>query len=259
MLPRILSLLETCTTDSPVLPPTLLYNEGWLLRLVLDWFSTHPIPNHPLSFSEDARWFSEALLPSAFLARCKGDPLAEGWTHADGVIGHLKVGHASKADLSLLPDATQLVVLEAKLSSGLSKVKNAPFYNQVARSVACMAEVLKRAERRPSEMAQLGFHVLAPQSWIASSHISAQADRKAIMEKVERRVQAYGGEKDSWYADWFQPTIEHIKVGVLPWEDIVRTIKEHEPSSSEALRAFYVKCLELNKPYDSKSSSFEAI
>ena len=33
------------------------------------------------------KWYSEALLPSAFLARVREDKLAEFWTHADGVIG----------------------------------------------------------------------------------------------------------------------------------------------------------------------------
>ena len=77
------------------------YNEGWLLRVVLDWFSRHKIPNHLLNFQVNARWFSEALLPLVFLARHRGDPLAENWTHADGVVGHFTIGDQGKADLSL--------------------------------------------------------------------------------------------------------------------------------------------------------------
>ena len=45
------------------------------------------------------------------------------------------------------------------LSSG---VKNAPFFNQAARNVACMAEVLRRAGRSPDQFTSLGFYVLAP-------------------------------------------------------------------------------------------------
>jgi len=33
---RVLALLEACTTASPPFAPTVLYNEGWLLRLLLD-------------------------------------------------------------------------------------------------------------------------------------------------------------------------------------------------------------------------------
>ncbi|MCH7876577.1 MAG: hypothetical protein IH965_14945 [Gemmatimonadetes bacterium] len=39
---------------------------------------------HPFALMPRARWYSEALLPSQFLKRFRGDPLAEGWTHADG-------------------------------------------------------------------------------------------------------------------------------------------------------------------------------
>lgn len=45
------------------IPPTLLYNEGWMLRLVKHWFRNHPNANHKLAFSEDCSWYSEASLP----------------------------------------------------------------------------------------------------------------------------------------------------------------------------------------------------
>jgi hypothetical protein len=74
---HIQRMLRAASGGRPLFPPTLLYNEGWLLRLVLDWFSRHDVQGHPLSFRAWARWFSEALLPSAFLARHRGDRLAE--------------------------------------------------------------------------------------------------------------------------------------------------------------------------------------
>jgi hypothetical protein len=129
MLERIQPILETCETDTPLLPRTELYNEGWLLRLVLDWFSTHQVPDHPLSFYQDSRWFPEAWLPSAFLH----GPQPESWTHADGVIGHFTIGEKGKAALSLRAGATHFVVLEAKLFSRLaSGVTHAPHYDQAA-------------------------------------------------------------------------------------------------------------------------------
>jgi hypothetical protein len=112
-------MLRAASGGRPPFPPTLLYNEGWLLRLILDWFAGRDVGGHPLSFATGARWFSEALLPSAFLARYRGDELAESWTHADGVVGHFVIGEGGKADLRLAPEAGQLLVLEAKLFSGL--------------------------------------------------------------------------------------------------------------------------------------------
>ena len=43
-------ILSRCGTETSVLPPTALYNEGWLLRLVLDWLDRHRELEHPLSF-----------------------------------------------------------------------------------------------------------------------------------------------------------------------------------------------------------------
>jgi hypothetical protein len=183
-------MLRAASGERPPFPPTLLYNEGWLLRLVLDWFSRHEVEGHPLSFAAGARWFSEALLPSAFLARHRGDRLAESWTHADGVVGHFLIGEGGKADLTPLPGATQLLVVEAKLFSGLSPgVAHAGYYDQAARTVACMAEVLRRAARHPSTMTGLGFYVLAPASQIESGVFARAMAKGLLLEKVRERVE----------------------------------------------------------------------
>lgn len=59
--------------DSPI-RPTEVFNEGWMLRLLLDWMAAEGRSDHPLSFDEAARWSSEAVLPSSFLPRRRGDP-----------------------------------------------------------------------------------------------------------------------------------------------------------------------------------------
>ncbi len=38
---RIKSMLENCFQKETHFPPTDLYNEGWMLRLFLDWFENH--------------------------------------------------------------------------------------------------------------------------------------------------------------------------------------------------------------------------
>ena len=248
VLERVRAMLETCATDLPLFPPTTLYNEGWLLRLVLDWFSTHHVPNHPLTVPENAQWFSEAYLPSAFLAGHRGDPLAESRTHADGVTGHFIIGSAGKADLSLLPDATHFVVLEAKMFSNLSSgVKNASYFDQAARSVACIAEVLKRADRRPVDVAYLGFYVLAPHSQIAQGVFAEEMSRGSIHRKVERRVQEYAGAKDQWYLDWLQPTFQAIDVRTISWEELIATIGKQDLVSANSIEGFYRQCIEFNQ------------
>ena len=65
------------------------------------------------------------------------------------MIGHLNIGRRGATDLSLRPDATRFAVIEAKIYGKLSPgVRNAPFFDQAARSVACIAEILRRADRR---------------------------------------------------------------------------------------------------------------
>lgn len=246
ILGRICSMLQASATDSPVFPPIVFYNEGWLLRLVLDWYSRHRAAKHPLSFRDNARWFSEAWLPSAFLARHRPDRLAESWTHADAAIGHFRIGNGGKANLSLLADATSLIIIEAKMFSRLSqRVTNAEYFDQAARTVACIAEILRRADRSPEHVTDLGFCVLVPQSQIARGAFK-EVDPGSIQAKVERRVKEYDGAKDQWFSDWFGPTLGRIDIRIMSWEELLATIRRHDAPAGNALDGFYKKCVEFN-------------
>jgi hypothetical protein len=55
MLRRIAELLGRCGSEGSVLPPTELYNEGWLFRLIIDWFERNRYLPHRLSFLPEAR------------------------------------------------------------------------------------------------------------------------------------------------------------------------------------------------------------
>jgi hypothetical protein len=39
MMDKLFLIIESINSPIPHFPPTLIYNEGWLLRLVIDWFS----------------------------------------------------------------------------------------------------------------------------------------------------------------------------------------------------------------------------
>ena len=67
-----------------------------MLRVILDWYSHQNIDDHHLSFSKDARWYSEILLPSPFLPRFQKDLFSESYTHADGAIKHFTVGKSGR-------------------------------------------------------------------------------------------------------------------------------------------------------------------
>ena len=243
---RIQTLLNGLLTN-PHFPPTTLYNEGWLLRIILDWFAQNETDEHPLTFHTNAIWYSEAQMPSAFQARVRGDTLGETRTHADGVIGHFDIGQHSKAGFDLHHDARQFVVLEAKMSSSLRKgTKNAPYFDQAARNVACMAEVLSRANRKPDQLMNLGFYVLAPLPQIEKGTFKEKMEPASIQAKVSQRVEEYKGEKDDWHEEWFKPLINQIDIQTISWESIIDFIKDHDSINGPEIEQFYQYCLQFN-------------
>ncbi len=250
---RIHEMLRLADSDDRRFPATIFFNEGWLLRVVLDWFARRTGDGHRLDFALRAEWFSEALLPSQFLAGRRSDNLAEGYTHADGVIGHVAIGRDALANAMLASDASQFVVTEAKLFSPLSPgVTHARFFDQAARNVACMAQVLQIADRRPGAFSSLGFFVLAPEKQINDPKLFAPLLAKtSIMDKVSRRVAQYrerpdGEAKQQWLRDWFEPTLERAAIALIAWEEIVDFVCAKEPAFGAELRIFYGECCRFN-------------
>lgn len=251
-LERIQEMLRLAGTTNRLFPATIFYNEGWLLRLAIDWFARRPGDGYILDFSPGARWFSEALLPSQFFAESRADRLAEGWTHADGVIGHVSIGDSALADTKLAKDAMQFLVTEAKLFSPLSpRVTNAAYFDQAARNVACIAEVLSRAGRQPKQLSSLGFFVLAPSEQISAGVFEKEIARKSIQDKVSRRVSEYPSpqkeKKVAWLREWFLPTLENTKINCISWESILGHMSVHDKEFAVELSDFYTQCLEFNR------------
>jgi hypothetical protein len=200
-----------------------------------------------LGFLPESTWFSEALLPTAFKARFRGDRLAESRTHADGVIGHLLIGAKAKADFELLPDARQLTVIEAKIGSPLSSgIRKAPYFDQAARNIACMAEALARGHVDPASLKRLDFIVLAPRYSIEKGTFAEEMQPSSIRSKVMRRVSAYGGQLDEWLTKHFEPMMEHIRLISLSWESAIGWVCEKKPIVEKQLTEFYDLCLEFN-------------
>lgn len=248
---RIGSLLRLCARDETRFPPTDLYNEGWMLRVCLDWLH-HNRDKHlslSLPYPNDANWYSEALLPSAFLARYRGDKLAESWTHADGVVGQFTIGAQSKGGFELDTDASCFAVIEAKMSSKLSSgVSNASFYNQAARNVACMAEVMRLAGVAPGQLPKFGFFVTAPASRIEEGVFEEFMSRDSICGIVAQRVDQYGGAKRDWHEVHFLPAMDRITISTVSWEQIVGEITELDSEFGNELSDFYRACLKFNRP-----------
>jgi len=255
-------LLKNFDPKNPSFRPTEIYNEGWLLRVLLNEYSQHNRTNKLFPFHNDATWYSEAMLPTKFKARSKKvigrkDKHAESRTNADGVIGHINVGKKGKADLELADNATQFIVIEAKMNSKLSKgISNSDDYDQAARTVACMIETIRLNENvKLSELDVLKFIVLAPHSKI--EHDPEKKDKcdfwglvceKSIKKKVKARVGEYNGEKnfkkyDDWFNSCFNSALKKIDLEVISWEN---AIEQLPVGRIKRVREFYDKCLDFN-------------
>ena len=222
MIERVAKLLDRCGGRTSVMPPTELYNEGWLLRVALDWFSTDGPSESQFSLSPGATWYSEGRLASRFLARSSSDKKAEGFTHADGTIGHFSVSPGESSEIVPTADATQLVVIEAKLGSPLSpRTTNAPGYDQAARTAACLVHIASKAEVKPSSLTHYGFYVVAPQTQICADFFASLVTKDSIEKKVRQRAEHYGGGATEWFDKIFMPYFAALKIGLVSWEQII--------------------------------------
>jgi hypothetical protein len=246
---NIISRIENVETTS--IPPTLLYNEGWMLRLVLDWFSKNPKIDHPLSFGADCKWYSEALLPSPFLNNPVGAKINEKHTHADGVVGKFNIGSGSnKGDLSLTSSCDFFYVVEAKMYSPLSKgITNAPTYNQAARYVACIADLLVKARLTNTTFQKLAFYVIMPKSKAMIIDTSKILKQENLIKTIQNRInqfEKYPLNQEFKSLTWLMNNLDDfvkskIEVDLFSWEEILDFIKDTE------LGMFYKKCEIYNK------------
>jgi hypothetical protein len=253
------------------MPPTAIYNEGWMLRLILAWFEENSqkknLP-HELSFYPNAVWYSEALLPTQFKRIPKNNPKAQDWnkyterhTNADGVIGHFEIGtKGRKGNLELLPGAEQFVVVEAKMFSLLaSRTSKISEYNQAARNVACMAEVLRRSKsNKLSHLRKLGFYVIGPEEQLSSKKgnsfhewISKDSLENVILERIELHKDITpNNEGLTEFEKSLRFLMEQLDTRCISWESVIESIKSTEGSSDygNRLESFYNNCTEYNRP-----------
>jgi hypothetical protein len=222
--------------------PTLLYNEGWMLRLILNWFKNNPGSKHKLSIPPNNNWYSEALLPSPFL---HGKGINEGYTHADGVVGKFKIGASKKGDLCLNDDSNYFYITEAKMSSALSKgTKNAPTYNQAARNIACIAELLHNKKLNYKDFDKLGFYVIMP---LNSKHFNETKNilcKSSIIDIINHRLKHFPHSKKLSSINWLRNNlvdfINYLDIALITWEEILSHISDKD------LNDFYDKTLYYN-------------
>ena len=240
-------IINSFDLTDPNFRPTEIFNESWLIKLVMHYASSIQDPDFPINFQSGSNWYSEALLPTAFKARCQGDKLSESRTNADGVIGHFQIGNQAKADFELSPNASQFIVLEAKMNSPLSSgITNAKYYDQAARSVACIAEAISLSGANLGEIDQIGFFILAPEASIKKGTFKNKLSKSSIQEKVNKRVSSYGDMFKDWYKVSFLPTLDRIHINSYSWEYVLNWISANKTDIEKALDHYYQQCLDFN-------------
>ena len=247
----IVDMLGRAALPVPNFPPTELYSEGWMLRLLLE-STQQGRGGMPFEFAERSRWDSEGRLASAFLPRFRGDPHAEGYTHADGIVGHFGFANDTQAGVTLGKAATQFVVLEAKmwskLAAGTSKVS---WFDQAARNVAAMAWTVHQSKCSVDQLTSLGFLVVAPRERLdAEASFFEWTTRESIARKVDRRIGVYGNNEgrhrlDRFQRETFRPFLDAVEIHVHAWEDLIDRVAELHRTP---IKAFYDQCLRFNRP-----------
>jgi hypothetical protein len=158
----------------------------------------------------------------------------------------------------VLTNATQFIVVEAKMGSKLSSgTTNASTYDQAARNVACMAEAIRRwafptddttvAQHSLGELSSIGFYVIAPESTKEDHQKSLK--ETSIRDAINTRMKGYddsSSKRACWHGDYFEPLLERIApahLQVLTWEQCIKDVTAHNPEAGSELTAFYKMCL----------------
>jgi hypothetical protein len=137
------------------------------------------------------------------------------------------------------------------LSPGVS---HARYFDQAARNVGCMAEVLMQRGKMVETYSRLGFYVLAPSKQLKKErsfrkYTSVESIKKKVADRVEEYEKIGEGErKRAWFNDGFLPLIDRIEIKCLSWEEIISFISQRDTPFGHEINAFYENCLQFNRP-----------
>jgi len=249
MLKQLLGVYEAglVNREAPkcLFPETLVFNEGWLLRLVLrEWLAGSGGSRFGfLPFPEGATAYTEGQLYTPFKARCRGDELAESHTHVDGIVGDFSIS-GTKSGIELKPDFRYIAAFEAKIFSRIAPgVTNTPGFDQVSRTAACLINSVLLAQPQASYSAHLVV-VYAKDN----RHIDPGAYGKGhIEDEITQRVQPFVRAKEPseaivrFDAGW-KDVLQRLHVWFLTWEEVLGSI------GSDELWRFYELCKSFARP-----------
>lgn len=247
----VFEMLSALGTDQSCLPASYLYNEGWMLRLVLKAASEGLLKDLIPPISHPTKWASEAKLFTPFDA-ARGNA-SEGLTNVDGIIGDFDWQPGTRTGVRLLPKPSRFEVFEAKMFSKLSAgVTAAKWYDQAVRNVACMAHTLNLQNLKPQErpLDVIGFWVIAPESQINRRLFTIDLEPGSMRAKIAVRIAQFDGEEqenlDYWREEYFEPLLQQLEernaIKCTSWEEVIKSITDKRCQKS--ISEFYQRCID---------------
>ena len=242
MLKQLLGVYEAglVNREAPkcLFPETLIFNEGWLLRLVLrEWLAGSGGSQLGfLPFPEGVAAYSEGQLYTPF----RGGSHREGNTHVDGIVGDFSITD-TKSRIELKSDLRYIAAFEAKLYAPLSAdVTYAPGYDQVSRTAACLINSILLAGAKADYSAHLVVVRAKDNRYIDAAAYS----RSYIEETIAKRLQPFTVSEErsdaiERFAAGWKDAFKSLQVHFLTWEEVVADIGDRE------LLRFYDLCKEF--------------
>ncbi len=235
--------------------PTEIYNEGWMLKGVMEQINEGEIKVDKWKIPKGEMWLSETYVPTFFNAINRKDPLAETATRADGIIGQIQIRKDTKWGIEIKQNCSCLYIVEAKMYSKLSKkVTKASDFNQCARNVACLMKMVYAGieNNKITEVPEkVGFYVFLPEK--QKNVFEEVMVKENIKQVIEGRLNSYFDddiineiykekkEKElKWLKENLSNFIDKIDIQMIFWEELIESTKNSE--TKKQLNEFYKKC-----------------
>lgn len=179
----IIDIISTIDTGFPNINPTIIYNEGWMSRLLVNQSLKERTQLKGIDFGEIVHWTSEALIASPFTS---AETFREGYTHADIALGDFEVDYVKRGEISIPNSANIFGIIEAKMGSNLSQgtthFKN---YNQASRNLACICSQTFGID------CKIFFVVVAPKIKLINHAIAKQIELDYMIQQILNRFGVY--------------------------------------------------------------------
>lgn len=230
-------IIQALSTLSDGINPTIIYNEGWMIRLLVieSMHEKLKVKNIDFGILVNKNWSSEALIASPFV---KAEKNREGYTHADIILGDFCVNYGKRGEVELKNDPKILGIIEAKMGSNLSQgtSNSEGNYNQASRGVCCLSHVTQDC---PS--CDLFFLIAAPEETIKNYKFEKQIDFKMISKQIKDRFM----HSEVLFKPEVKMQMEKSKIIIISYEDWLSNIRSDEVRNK--LVNFYHECLKHNK------------